>query len=101
MLRDCGAASNTKVPSTQKQIATSRRAAALPPPEGENNALMLRAYSPPREGETRAKRARGSLTHHLDMGKKRRLSKRKPHAQLELRRIRAFFLRQPLQPSRR
>jgi hypothetical protein len=23
-------------------------------------------YSPPREGETRAKRARGSLTHHLE-----------------------------------
>ena len=30
-----------------------------PPHEGE-----IKLYSPPREGETRAKRARGSLTHH-------------------------------------
>src|SRR5262245_9097970 len=37
--------------------------AALPLTEGENQ-----SYSPPREGETRAKRARGSLTRHLESG---------------------------------
>ena len=41
--------------------------AALPLTEGENKALTLQAYSPLREGETRAKRARGSITHHLEL----------------------------------
>jgi hypothetical protein len=39
--------------------------AALPLTEGENKALTLQALISPREGESRAERARGSLTHHL------------------------------------
>src|SRR5262249_14115698 len=38
-----------------------------PPHGGENKALTLHALISPREGETRAERARGSLTHHLEL----------------------------------
>src|SRR5262247_4440435 len=49
--------------------------AALPLTEGENKASL------PREGETRAKRARGSLTHHLEL----KLSNKPEDRGLELR----------------
>src|SRR5262247_2149266 len=59
--------------------------AALPLTEGENKASL------PREGETRAKRARGSLTHHLELKLSNRpLQPARARAQAICYRIRAI-----------